>query len=300
MDDLDLAQLVEKAKKTQSEEVISQSGFEIVAQNWLKYYKTMQSQENASIRKKNKKNEKENERREKMNVKIVNKRKKKQRMLKITQEFSNETYAEKFVKTFFEGYEKRSSSKKTRNSKTKPDELIDELIKVDIKDNLKGKIITEENITKLLDVIREAHRYSMNVENIIGSILEEYLHEKLLQFGWAICWGECLPGVDICNKDGILLQIKNKDNTENSSSSKIRERFRRKIYGKKIDKWKRLIADSGNNCWDELNETHLHLDNSNKLSEEDFTTFAKDMVQKRGSTNRIFAEKISDLLELQL
>lgn len=80
------------------------------------------------------------------------------------------------------------------------------------------------------------HFIYMSAENMKGVILEEYLSDILEPFGWIWCAGSTFRAVDFCYldpNDTILLQIKNKYNTENSSSSAIR-------IGTEIKKWNRL------------------------------------------------------------
>lgn len=78
------------------------------------------------------------------------------------------------------------------------------------------------------------HNLFMSAENIQGNLLEEYIAECARPYGWIWCTGNILRAVDFCNSDGsYLLQVKNKSNTENSSSSNIRE-------GTSIEKWYRL------------------------------------------------------------
>lgn len=80
------------------------------------------------------------------------------------------------------------------------------------------------------------HFIFMSAENMNGSILEEYLAEVLEPTGWIWCAGSTFRAVDFCYLDEnntILLQVKNKYNTENSSSAAIR-------VGTKIQKWNRL------------------------------------------------------------
>lgn len=78
------------------------------------------------------------------------------------------------------------------------------------------------------------HNLFMSAENIQGNLLEEYIAECVKPYGWIWCTGNILRAVDFCNSDGsYLLQVKNKSNTENSSSSNIRE-------GTSIEKWYRL------------------------------------------------------------
>lgn len=78
------------------------------------------------------------------------------------------------------------------------------------------------------------HNLFMSAENIQGNLLEEYIAEKTRPYGFLWCDGNVLRAIDFCNSDGtFFLQVKNKSNTENSSSSSIRE-------GTTIEKWYRL------------------------------------------------------------
>ena len=93
-------------------------------------------------------------------------------------------------------------------------------------------------VTRVSDeeaTIQESHHnLFMSAENIQGALLEEYIDSVISQFGWIWCKGNTLRSVDFCTTDGEnLLQIKNKSNSENSSSSNIRS-------GTNIKKWFRL------------------------------------------------------------
>ena len=60
---------------------------------------------------------------------------------------------------------------------------------------------------------------------MIGQFLERYISKEGRNFGWAFS-GECIKAVDFIKKDGkewIKLQVKNSDNTENSSAKAIRD-----------------------------------------------------------------------------
>lgn len=75
-----------------------------------------------------------------------------------------------------------------------------------------------------------------------GNILEDYLASVLEPIGWYRCNGAIYRAVDFCylhHQQVILLQVKNKYNTENSSSSAIRN-------GTKIIKWNRLKKPCAN------------------------------------------------------
>lgn len=178
------------------------------------------------------------------------------------QQNSNASQAdvESFINKFFNAYNHRPSKRISGKMTTVPDKLIDNLIGARIKS------FTPNDIA----LIRFGHRLSMGAENIIGLILEEYIHTKVLKYGWATCWGSCIKAVDLCNKNGDLIQIKNKDNTENSSSDKIRA-------GTTIQKWYRLSSKTGQTEWGALN-TMLGIPASDKLSEEEFIQFARAVV----------------------
>lgn len=78
------------------------------------------------------------------------------------------------------------------------------------------------------------HNLFMSAENIQGNLLEEYISEKTRPYGFLWCCGNVLRAIDFCNSNGtFFLQVKNKSNTENSSSSNIRA-------GTAIEKWHRL------------------------------------------------------------
>lgn len=111
--------------------------------------------------------------------------------------------------------------------------------------------------TKVNDIEAEnqiqQHNLFMSAENIQGNLLEEYIASSVRQYGWIWCMGNVLRAVDFCTIDGsTLLQIKNKYNTENSSSSAIRS-------GTSIKKWYRLGTKTVNGKripvykWDILN-----------------------------------------------
>ena len=98
------------------------------------------------------------------------------------------------------------------------------------------------------------HNLFMSAENIQGNLLEEYIAGVSRPYGWIWCAGNTLRAVDFCSSDGtVLLQIKNKFNTENSSSSSIRE-------GTSILKWYRLGTRSRQGTqypvykWEALNQ----------------------------------------------
>lgn len=86
----------------------------------------------------------------------------------------------------------------------------------------------------------KSHNLFKSTENVQGGLLEEYIATVISESGWFWCRGQILRAIDFCTLDGnIVLQIKNKNNTENSSSSNIRA-------GTTILKWHRLSTRKEN------------------------------------------------------
>lgn len=99
-----------------------------------------------------------------------------------------------------------------------------------------------------------SHILFMSAENAQGNLLEEYIAGNVQPYDILWCAGNVLHAIDFCSINGkFLLQVKNKSNTENSSSSKIRD-------GTIIRKWFRLDSKTEKGVkepryrWDELNE----------------------------------------------
>jgi len=127
-----------------------------------------------------------------------------------------------------------------------------------------------------LERIKVEHQYSMSAENLVGYLLERYLAEKLEPYGWVWCSGDFVKAVDFIKKDEEgnwhALQIKNRDNTENSSSSAIRK-------GTTIEKWFRTFSKPSrkrhtNTNWNAFPETRF----VELLSEDDFLSYIRHLV----------------------
>lgn len=94
--------------------------------------------------------------------------------------------------------------------------------------------------------IKIEHQHSMAAENIVGELLEKYLADKIENFGWVWCPASLVKHTDFIKKsenEWILLQVKNRDNSENSSSAAIRG-------GTKIIKWFRTYSRTGESNWE--------------------------------------------------
>lgn len=164
----------------------------------------------------------------------------------------------KWVMKYKAGYEASISKRPSNLPGTMPDPIINLIIK-EILPHL-----SDPTLNKIL----YAHRLSMSAENILGLLLEEYLAINLLAYKWHCAWGESIKSVDFCSEDGQLLQVKNRSNSENSSSSKVRS-------GTKIFKWFRINAQTGIYMWDDLNR----ILKTNILSEDDFRRFVQSTLR---------------------
>lgn len=107
-----------------------------------------------------------------------------------------------------------------------------------------------------LERAKEEHRLSMSAENLVGELLERYLASVMEPRGWIWCSGSTVKAVDLIKPptapDGkwTLLQIKNRDNSENSSSSAIRN-------GTDIKKWFRTFSKKTGSNWDAFPEVEI-------------------------------------------
>lgn len=115
-------------------------------------------------------------------------------------------------------------------------------------------------------VIQKHYQNQKRAEMMIGELLERYILSKGEKHGWVFS-STCITSVDFIKKDGknwITLQVKNSDNTENSSSSKVRDNTT-------IMKWVRRNSKKGTYYWDTFPDEKL----KNELSEKGFRTFVK-------------------------
>ena len=130
------------------------------------------------------------------------------------------------------------------------------------------------------------HNLFMSAENIQGNLLEEYIASETRRYGFVWCRGNSLKAIDFCNTDGtLLLQIKNKSNSENSSSNKIRT-------GTTIKKWFRLGTTTIDDKkapvfkWDLLNDiinghkTEGHGLEACSMTEEKYQDFISDITSR--------------------
>lgn len=112
-----------------------------------------------------------------------------------------------------------------------------------------------------------AHRKLMTAENAVGSFLEAYIAKYAETRGWVWCVGSTARSIDFIRYTSggwIALQVKNRTNTENSSSSKVRD-------GREVKAWVRMSAGNGELHWKAFPDCRL----SRLLSEHGFRAFLR-------------------------
>ncbi|MBS4080539.1 SinI family restriction endonuclease [Pseudomonas rustica] len=119
-----------------------------------------------------------------------------------------------------------------------------------------------------LQQMQAAHSLAMGAENLTGDLLEDYIAENAEPAGWVQCSGYTTKKADFIKRsdDGsnswTILQIKNRDNSENSASRSVRE-------GTEIQKWHRSFAKKEGFNWHRFPDEQV----AEKMSEEGFQKF---------------------------
>lgn len=117
-----------------------------------------------------------------------------------------------------------------------------------------------------LERAKHEHKLSMASEGIVGVLLERYIASEIEPLGWVWCSGEVVRSIDFVKptRGGWqMLQVKNRDNSENSSSAAIRR-------GTNIEKWYRTKSRTGATMWAEFPDSSCR----RRLSERGFHEFA--------------------------
>jgi len=120
--------------------------------------------------------------------------------------------------------------------------------------------------------VKHHHNIAMDAENKIGYFLEEYIYKNIKKNNWIWCTGSILRSIDFIKKETKkekivwrMLQIKNSDNSENSSSNKVRD-------GTSIEHWFRRFSTKDTYNWKNLEI----LTGCEDLSEDNFLKFLED------------------------
>lgn len=181
-------------------------------------------------------------------------------------------YIKKWLHRYYRAHSKRPSLSSARPKNSANDPALPIIVQE-----------TKGYNTQQIEQAVKDHNLFMNAENVQGNLLEEYIDSKAQNNGWIWAEGKTLRACDFCRKSPSVglpeyVQIKNRDNTENSSSSAIRR-------GTQITKWYRLKTRHKNKMpypefqWDNLNKI-MSISNENKMSEEDYDAFLKQVGNK--------------------
>lgn len=155
------------------------------------------------------------------------------------------------------------SNSRLPTAPTKPETVPDKLV----------SLILHKHFNVPQDSLERAqneHLLSMGAENMVGNLLERFIASKLEPHGWVWCSGSLVKSADFIKRparkgdDWTILQVKNRDNSENSSSSAIR-------HGTKIEHWFRTFSRREATNWEQFPETEFR----SELTEEEFHKFVK-------------------------
>jgi hypothetical protein len=125
--------------------------------------------------------------------------------------------------------------------------------------------------------IEREHSNCMFAENIVGDLLERYIAATLEPVGWVWASGSTIKAIDFIfppfekGQDWDLLQVKNRDNSENSSSKAIRD-------GTKICKWFRSFSKKSGTNWENF---PFHTSKDVALSEDGFKLFVENFLKRQ-------------------
>jgi hypothetical protein len=193
--------------------------------------------------------------------------------INISKEEDVTDFMTKWTFKYINGYKNRPSQRTSNPIGTRHDPILDDIISARI-----------QNTREDLEAIKYGHRLAMSAENITGSLLEVYIAMALIKHNWHCCWGETMKSIDFCNANDQLLQVKNSDNSENSSSKTVRD-------GTEILHWFRRFSRTGASNWPALNDLVKIKNDSEKLSEDSFRKFVKEVVSKNPGS--VFLEEES-------
>ncbi|QQG36026.1 MAG: SinI family restriction endonuclease [Micavibrio aeruginosavorus] len=176
----------------------------------------------------------------------------------------SQEYREKLERKFIEGRSPRAPEK----PKTVPDSVV--------------SIILEDYFGEKpsdIEEIKRTHLLAMAAENTVGDLLERYLASVLESHGWVWCSGSVTKSIDFIkhnpgqSPEWVCLQVKNRDNSENSSASAVRN-------GTNIEKWFRTFSRTGKTNWDKFPDISAR----NQLSESGFRNFVKNYIKAINSS----------------
>lgn len=179
----------------------------------------------------------------------------------IKAEFATQDFFDKAAIRFYKGRFRRELPK---TPKTVADDMVGYIMQTAF------GYAAEEALT-----LEVAHQRAMAAENAVGDVLERYIASVLEPKGWTWCSGTLVSAIDfvhynVSSESWDVLQIKNRDNSENSSSAGYRS-------GRGIPSWFRTFSRTGLTNWNAfpiLSGSDKHL-----LSETGFKEFVRNFYQ---------------------
>ncbi|GAB5055177.1 SinI family restriction endonuclease (plasmid) [Lactiplantibacillus plantarum] len=180
-----------------------------------------------------------------------------------------EDYISKWLKRYYNAYTHRQSTLSAKPKGSSNDPALSLIVQSNRNYDNKR---THQALTD--------HNLFMSAENIQGALLEEYINIHAEKDGWIWAEGETMRACDFVRLDPVtyipeLIQIKNRDNTENSSSLAIRA-------GTQIKKWNRLKTKRKDNQpypvfqWKMLNKM-MKISPNNLMSEDNYRNFLQQV-----------------------
>lgn len=179
-------------------------------------------------------------------------------------------YINKWIERYVLAAQNKPSDRVAKMKQSVDDPILKTMIKEE-------KDYSDERV----DIALDDHNLYMSAENIQGSLLEEYIDTHISKYDWVWAEGETIRACDFIkynasNDSYTLLQIKNKYNSENSSSSAIRANT-------EIKKWYRLGQKTVNKViqpkyrWNELNKI---IGVEDEMSEDNYAEFITQIAHK--------------------
>lgn len=176
---------------------------------------------------------------------------------KIRKKFGTEEYLQKAAQKFSDDRRKKIPS----YPETVPDPLVTSIM----------RMYWKIDVNQIENAIR-FHNLAMSSENVVGHYLEAYIAEILEPRSWSWCSGSLAKAIDFVKMkaDGtwIALQVKNRDNSENSSSNKVRT-------DTEIKKWHRTFSKKPGSNWSAFPDME-----DGALSEEAFQAWVSDRLRE--------------------
>jgi len=149
-----------------------------------------------------------------------------------------------WVNKYILGFSKSKESCSVKISKNKRDPAIEWILSCPVRK--RDFALDDKKNKKLLNNMYESYNKIKGAQNLVGYLLEGFIAKHLK--GWHCAWNATVKGVDfvrIDKKSTEVLQIKNSQATENSSSAAARK-------NSNIKKWFRFNTKTGSTNWTKL------------------------------------------------